>query len=369
MRRLSFLLFLLAMNSKAAFAFPDMIRHGYANCNTCHVSPSGGGILTDYGREISAEVLATWSRENENQFLHGGVKLPDSLKFGGDIRSIQTYVDTPQVREGQWFLMQADLEAAYVSERITIDATVGYDPGSPKDDDDNEFVSRRHYVLVPFGESWSVRAGKYLMNYGLMIPDHVAQIRGGLGFNQGSETYNAEVNYMSERYAASVTAVGGRPDDKSVPSEKGVAFNGSVFLEPSYKIGLSYFHAKSNDEVERDVYGPYLALGFMKRMFLLMEADMVRIKPAGGGKELEGFATYLKPGISLFKGFDFHLVHETKKNDRTRSDLDFLAYGAGFQWSPRPHFIFTGQWEKQLRPSSLQARTFDYAYFIAQYAI
>lgn len=368
MRRL-LLLLLVLLSPKAALAFPEMIRHGYASCNTCHISPSGGGILTDYGREISSEVLATWSRENENQFLHGGVKLPESLKIGGDIRSIQTYVDTPQVREGRWFLMHADLEAAYVSERITIDATIGYDPGSPRSEDDNEFISRRHFVLVPLGESWSLRAGKYLMNYGLMIPDHVAQIRGGLAWNQGAETYNAELNYVSERYAATLTSVGGRPDDDDKQSERGVAFNGSVFFEPSYKIGISYFRGRTTEHVDREIFGPYFALGFQKRYFLLAEADLVRIRPEGGGSVVEGFVTYLKPGLSLFKGLDVYLVHETRQNDRKDSKLDFLAYGSGLQWAPRPHFIFSGQWQKQINPSALAARTYDYAYFIVQYGI
>src|SRR4051794_39985225 len=36
-----------------ASAFPENIRHGYINCNSCHVNPNGQGLLNAYGRELS----------------------------------------------------------------------------------------------------------------------------------------------------------------------------------------------------------------------------------------------------------------------------------------------------------------------------
>src|ERR1700722_15897581 len=52
----------------AAFAFPEMARHGYTQCTACHVSPAGGGVLTEYGRELSSDLLSTWSHGNESAF-------------------------------------------------------------------------------------------------------------------------------------------------------------------------------------------------------------------------------------------------------------------------------------------------------------
>src|SRR5215212_4582251 len=37
-----------------AFATPNMIRLGYPSCASCHISPQGGGLLTDYGKGIDA---------------------------------------------------------------------------------------------------------------------------------------------------------------------------------------------------------------------------------------------------------------------------------------------------------------------------
>ncbi len=59
MRGLCTLALLLALTLPLrAHAYPWMIRHHYTNCGSCHVDPSGGGILTTYGRAQSELLLA-----------------------------------------------------------------------------------------------------------------------------------------------------------------------------------------------------------------------------------------------------------------------------------------------------------------------
>lgn len=43
---------LLVWYAGAAWASPTMIRLGYTSCAPCHLSPQGGGLLTDYGKGI-----------------------------------------------------------------------------------------------------------------------------------------------------------------------------------------------------------------------------------------------------------------------------------------------------------------------------
>jgi len=40
------------VSQSPAYALPTMVRLGYTNCATCHLSPQGGGPLNDYGRGI-----------------------------------------------------------------------------------------------------------------------------------------------------------------------------------------------------------------------------------------------------------------------------------------------------------------------------
>ena len=39
----------------SAWAYPEMVRHNYPNCTSCHVSPSGGGVLTLVAKEQACE--------------------------------------------------------------------------------------------------------------------------------------------------------------------------------------------------------------------------------------------------------------------------------------------------------------------------
>src|SRR6185295_4112273 len=46
------LLILLCLSEPRGKALPTMIRLGYTNCASCHISPQGAGLLNLYGRGI-----------------------------------------------------------------------------------------------------------------------------------------------------------------------------------------------------------------------------------------------------------------------------------------------------------------------------
>ncbi len=75
--------------------------------------------------------------------------------------------------------------------------------------------------------------------------------------------------------------------------------------------------------------------------------------------------TFTQTGFEVIRGLDLTLMHEMKKNDRQESEIAFQAYGPGIRWAPRPHFIMTGQWQKQKVPQ--YAKAIDGAFFVMQY--
>jgi hypothetical protein len=131
-----FSLGILLLWTSTAFAYPEMVRHGYAQCTACHISPAGGGILSSYGRQLSADLMSTWSYTNEANFLHSevGAKLSEKgFLFGGDIREVQTRLKDQTQIDGKLFLMQANFDAAYQVEHFTGVVSVGQieDPLGP----------------------------------------------------------------------------------------------------------------------------------------------------------------------------------------------------------------------------------------------
>ena len=80
--------------TEPAQAYAWMIRHDYSACSTCHADPSGGELLTQYGRVTSDLVLRTHYGEGDQDpepatgVLWGAIDLPDSLLLSGSYRSL-----------------------------------------------------------------------------------------------------------------------------------------------------------------------------------------------------------------------------------------------------------------------------------------
>src|SRR5205085_7542172 len=68
------------LSSTPALALPTMIRLGYPNCSSCHISPQGGGLLNAYGRGIDqAQSLLGGDYKNwDNKWV-------EALSWGGRI--------------------------------------------------------------------------------------------------------------------------------------------------------------------------------------------------------------------------------------------------------------------------------------------
>jgi len=81
----------LLLMARPTSAYPWMIRHAYAGCNQCHADPSGGGLLTEYGRAQGELLLRTqYGKAPEEpgriaEFL-GFIQTPTPLLLGGDVR-------------------------------------------------------------------------------------------------------------------------------------------------------------------------------------------------------------------------------------------------------------------------------------------
>jgi hypothetical protein len=345
---------------KNAQAYPELIRHGYVNCTSCHVSPSGGGVLTAYGRELSSEVLSTWGSETEKK-VADFITQPEWLNLGGDYRQVYFYVNNPLYEEGRTLFMQADIEAAFrVAEKWYIDGSFGYAENPRNQEISDSFLSRRHYVLYRPTNEFSIRAGRFFPNFGINTPNHSSLIRNLLGVNspqRQTESYNFEGSYLGEVYNVYLTAILGRPDRINLKREKGASVVVSRAINEQAKVGVSYMHAV-NETSRRDIFGPFAMIGFTEKLYLLSELDFQN-KDVGGF----GFVTTNRLGYEIFKGF-----HVIGNQEYGRLSFDApkgvnSVYGLGLWWWPRPHFEFSFEYQTRLN-SSLFSTYYDYAYLL-----
>ena len=233
-RALCALLALCALPSSAA-AYPFMVRHGYTGCAQCHVDPSGGGVLTPYGRAMGDVILRTrYPFDTEDTlepsstagFLWGTAPDLGPVLAQGDLRVSRLY---RQVEGTDWqsdtIWMRADLLAAVVWRCLRATASIGYahegalGAAITRDVAPN-LVSREHWAGCGFGEAdeWLVRAGRMNVPFGLRNIEHTLWVRSLTETDiNDDQQHGVSVSYSGELFRAELMAILGnlqlRPDD------------------------------------------------------------------------------------------------------------------------------------------------------------
>lgn len=355
----------LLFSTISARAYPELARHGYANCSACHVSPSGGGLTTAYGRSLAKELLSHWGEEGEERFLYK-VTPPEWLNVGGDIRAIQTYVDTSTFQQEKFFEMQTDLEVAVKFKNFFADATFGVQEGPDGTPNRGHFLSRRHYLGYQVNDETAVRAGRFYPAFGINAANHSIYTRKDIGFDEGSETDNIEASYSGEKFDYFATAILGRVDDYKSDWQRGGAISSSYFLSDKYKIGLSYLHANLKTAA-RDLFAAYAIFGFSKSLYLLSEIDLQWMRDlTDSTASPHGAVTFQQLNYEWTQGFHVYAVAELSNLNvgevLTRKD----SWGFGTQLFPRPHIDFELEYRKE-RAMSLYSSYYDTAWALLHY--
>lgn len=324
MKSLIFLVLTLLGRPDVASAFPEFVRHGYFSCSSCHVSPAGGGIVTDYGRSFAAEKVSTWTKEKEELVGHGFLPAtPDWLLLGGDARQIQTVVETSQARSGRWIKMQRDLDAC-IKVSVTFSCATTNDLGL-----------RKGFVRADAGENFLMRAGRFFPRHGLMIANHTSPVRRGVGFEQGKESDQLELTFVSEFVEATLYKDFGRrvrlgQDDprqnEALPEAYGATVAG--FIAGTSRVGVSFRELKAEKDAEKDrTVGAFAAIGWSPRTYTLLEID----------RRKKSAFSHLKLAHEPIQGLVPYLLHEADVPDVDEQTTRKDTYGGGLQWFPRPH--------------------------------
>lgn len=347
---------LFVLCAQRALAYPEMVRHGYMNCTSCHISPSGGGILNPYGRVQAEEVLSTWFKEGESAPLHGLLPEPEPLSFGGQFRLLQLRNEDSTQVLGRTVLMQADLEAGIKWRNFQLVGTAGVRDSFPR----VGFISRRHYLIFRPSEQspWSFRVGRFHPNSGIMMADHEIATKAGIGVGvPDQEPYNAEAAWLGEKFDVFVTAILGHP---GVNPERGAALRASMNFGDASKLGLTYAWT-SKTGLTRQVVGPYAIIGFSEHFFLLAEGYLQSLTTTSSKF---GPAAYARLNYEFYRGVHGYLTGDVGQTDTALPPTG--AFGFGAQFFPRPHFELRAEYNRRqdARTGRIPA---DYAWAMFHY--
>ncbi len=212
---------LVLLGAAPAYAYPQwQFSSGATRCSSCHFSPTGGGLLSDYGRDQAGEELSSFG--GDGTLLHGvGRRMPDWLAVGGDLRGafVVNDVQDPGGPKVAAFPMQAELGVRLaLPAGFSLSGLVGV-RGQVRQPDDlvpdqnyqpitySRLISREHFVMWRRASRGAyAKLGRFYAPFGLRLPEHIFYVRRDLGFNLMEESYNLSGGYVGESSELHLTA-------------------------------------------------------------------------------------------------------------------------------------------------------------------
>jgi len=309
--------------SSPAYAFPEMIGHGYSSCKACHYDSSGGGPLTEYGHTIAEEILSVWSFQKEGDTFYGLVNT-HPISLNGDFRTLFQHYEDDAIRLDQSFPMQREVSIGFdPSKNVSFIGSAGlYGPNA------TEYEYRRYYAKVTLGQGIGIRAGRFMPAFGILQPDHTKATRELFG--EGKESLNLETSITHKYFELFLTRIAGsnsRITTSSKPvvvqrdDRNGYAAKLSLFLTKGVQIGGSYASLSDDASIPRD-YLSYHAFVGNKKIWSFAEYQTW----ANGDSKL-----YATLGCAPVKGLWVKM-----EINRAASD-DPEVFGT-LQFFPRPHY-------------------------------
>jgi hypothetical protein len=249
-------------------------------CSACHVNRSGGGGRTAYGSVYAQTQLPRARGAVRNRALN------DFLAVGWDLRALASGVvadhDARSPRSAVE-LGEANVYAeARLIERVAglyLDQTLGPGPAG----------IREAFGLLDLPLGGYVKAGKFLLPYGLRLQDDAEFIRAQTGFSYKTPDQGLEVGLepgpVSVFVALSNGTAGAAEDNDGKQITSTIAL-----VQRRFRLGGSASRNQGSGLARRDVFGGFggLAAG---RLTLLGELDHVTERAASGSslKQLAGY--------------------------------------------------------------------------------
>jgi hypothetical protein len=287
----------IALWPALARAYPQwQLSTGVNRCDQCHLAPSGGGLLSEFGRQVDGDRLSTFA--GDGAFLHGAARLPPWLAMGAN--GSGGFVS--QVNQGSNAVTPAypvtgQAQAAVVVEHVTIYGTLdvrGQIHGDNVDTStqtiqplaDPWLASTEHWLMWRADESRSgeglyVRAGRFFAPFGLRLALDAAFVRRELGFGLSQQTYNLSSGYIAGRWELHVTGFAPSGWAGAGSNETGAAAYFERRLGRSAAVAIQAEYARSPGA--QRVIGGAVGKVYLARIktLLFVEADSVLLSVDG----------------------------------------------------------------------------------------
>jgi hypothetical protein len=344
--------------SARADAYAWMIRHDYASCTACHADPSGGSLLTPYGRAQGQVLLVTqYKKSAEDQdpgtvgdFMFGAFTMPEALLMQADVRAaaVSTSGNT------NFVMMQADYISQVTVGRFRANSSVGYlNKGGNAAwvlgrTETHHLLSRHHWLGIDIGEDKQalLRIGRMNLPYGLRSIEHGMWVRrqrtpNATDINTGQQ-HGIALAYNVDKIRAEAMLIGGNfqlsPDDYR---SRGYAGYFEYAPDPKLAVGLSSMITHASRDLElsaatfRQAHGPFARYTPHKKFVLSGEVDYL-IESQKSKRIQTGLTGMVQMDFEPIQGVHAIAAGEFRNARLASQGTDFGAWG-GVAWFFLPH--------------------------------
>lgn len=345
MIRAALVLLALLLSAGAATAYPHFqFASGTDRCVDCHVTPSGGGLLTEWGHDELGDTLAM---SGDGRALHGA-PLPSWLALGADLRMAALVEDAgAEGARVAVFPMQVEAAARVARGGVAAAVVVGLraaarPAGARTGDAAGGFaglaaISREHVLgYQPDDLRWYVRAGRQMPAFGLRLADHTAFVRQRLGFGLYEEPYALSAGWLDAR--TEVHAAAFVSDPWQWPRAREVGATALVERLGGGRAVIASARVSASALVQRaivGVAGKWWREGSHLLLMGELDGGWVRFPEADAGR---GFAAaWLGPTWSPGHGLAVTAALEAWLPDTGALDSHRVALAPSVQWLPWAH--------------------------------
>jgi hypothetical protein len=344
---------------KPAEAYAWMIRHDYTGCNQCHADPSGGGLLTAYGRAQSDFLLRmrygapeSYEPPRSAEFLFGVMKLPESVLLGGDVRYARLATRVNGQDDSRFFFMQADLTGQVAIQRVKVNGSIGYAERGARQTalthaDEKNIVSRVHWVGIDIGRdrNWQLRGGRMNMPFGIRTVEHTLWVRASTRTDINvSQQHGVSLAYNGAELRGEIMLIAGNfqlaPD---VFRERGYSGYLEYASSPHLAFGVSSLVARaekdfnSQQSLVRHAHGIFGRYNPVKPLVLLAEADLLA-DAAQDAPTSTGFVGMLQADAEVTQGLHLMATGEAWQPPSPAGIGTSTGVWGSVVWFFLPHF-------------------------------
>jgi hypothetical protein len=317
----------LLLAATPAVAEPYLALRTGLKCSSCHTNLTGGGNRNAFGGIFAQTQLPMKAGAVVNR------NLTDFLQIGADLRveaSGTFEASTPRTS------IALDVAQLYVAAELLdkrlvlyIDQTVGPERA----------VAREAFGMVKHlpGESY-VKAGKFLLPYGLRLQDDAEYIRERTGFSYYTPDQGVEVGLEPGPLAFAVALTNGNSGATENDNGKQVTSSAAVVFR-RFRVGASGSLNEASS-TRREVVGGFGGFN-VGPLVLLGEMDYVQDKPVEGDT-VRQIAAYGEADWLLIRGLNAKVTYGWLDPNTDIDENERIRARFGLEFFPTPFLRFAG---------------------------